>query len=185
MNIIKELREKKGISQRQFAELAGISFGTIQLTESGKHDPKISTLEKISVALGYEPNDLSESVSKFFENAPESIAVVSQNISKKNWQEKLFEFVDEFRRAKNKILISAPPASNAPKNFRALLASTVETLCEELEMEPPGWAEETLALEEPWFVAEIENLKASALQESPVHFRKRNIFVLENFLSRA
>jgi hypothetical protein len=41
------------------------------------------------------------------------------------------------------------------------------------------------ALDSPWFVAGIENLKASALVESPVRFRKRNIFVLANFLERA
>jgi hypothetical protein len=31
----------------------------------------------------------------------------------------------------------------------------------------------------------VENLKASALVESPVHYRKRKIFVLANFLERA
>ena len=41
------------------------------------------------------------------------------------------------------------------------------------------------ALATPWFVAGVENLKALALVESPTHFRKRNIFVLGNFLSRA
>jgi hypothetical protein len=39
-------------------------------------------------------------------------------------------------------------------------------------------------LEEPWFVTGIENLKAMAIVESPVFFRRRLIFVLENFLSR-
>jgi hypothetical protein len=42
-----------------------------------------------------------------------------------------------------------------------------------------------LFLPDPWFVAGIENLKASALVESPVQFRRNNIFVLGNFLSRA
>ncbi|NCO37375.1 MAG: hypothetical protein COZ06_23865 [Armatimonadetes bacterium CG_4_10_14_3_um_filter_66_18] len=40
-------------------------------------------------------------------------------------------------------------------------------------------------LPEPWFVSGIENLKATALVESPTHFRKRRIFVLGNFLERA
>lgn len=42
-----------------------------------------------------------------------------------------------------------------------------------------------LTLPEPWFVAGVENLKATALVESPLPFRRNNIFVLGNFLSRA
>jgi hypothetical protein len=41
------------------------------------------------------------------------------------------------------------------------------------------------ALSEPWFVSGMENLKASALLESPLPFRRNNVFVLGNFLSRA
>jgi hypothetical protein len=42
-----------------------------------------------------------------------------------------------------------------------------------------------LLLPAPWFVAGVENLKASALVESPVQFRRNNVFVLGNFLARA
>ncbi len=68
--------------------------------------------------------------------------------------------------------------------MRALLASTVEMLCDEARLEPPEWCAAVPALPEPWFVAGMEGLKVLALAESPVHFRKRNIFVLGNFLSR-
>jgi hypothetical protein len=37
---------------------------------------------------------------------------------------------------------------------------------------------------DPWFVSGMESLKAIALVESPLPFRLRKIFVLENFLSR-
>jgi hypothetical protein len=40
------------------------------------------------------------------------------------------------------------------------------------------------ACRKPWFVAGMENLKAIAVAESPLRFRIRKIFVLENFLSR-
>ncbi len=63
--------------------------------------------------------------------------------------------------------------------------STVETVCAEVSLPSPGWCCGVEALDSPWFVAGIENLKASALIESPVRFRKRNIFVLANFLDRA
>jgi len=50
---------------------------------------------------------------------------------------------------------------------------------------PPWWANRPLVLAEPWFVSGMENLKATALVESPVQFRRNNVFVLGNFLSRA
>lgn len=185
MNIIKELRTQKGLTQRGVAELAGLSFGTIQLTESGKHDPKVSTLEKINTALGYVPNALTETILNFYKNSPDSIPSLSRRISEKNWKLELFDFVDNFRNTKDFSLIDSAPLFKTPTRLRALIASTVETLCDELELDVPNWISEIPALGNPWFVAEIENLKASAIKESPLHFRKRNIFVLENFLSRA
>lgn len=40
-------------------------------------------------------------------------------------------------------------------------------------------------LKDPWFVTGIENLKAIAIVESPVFFRRRKIFTLQNFPGRA
>jgi hypothetical protein len=66
----------------------------------------------------------------------------------------------------------------------ALLASTAEALCDELGLAPPSWLSEIPACVEPYFVAGLENLKAITIVESPLRFRIRKIFVLENFLSR-
>jgi DNA-binding XRE family transcriptional regulator len=50
---IKELREKKGISQRELAKVAGIASCHIQHLESGRiRNPQFSTLCKIADALG-------------------------------------------------------------------------------------------------------------------------------------
>ena len=66
----------------------------------------------------------------------------------------------------------------------ALLASTAEALCDELSFEPPGWLAKIPECEQPYFVGGFENLKAISIVESPLRFRIRKIFVLENFLSR-
>ena len=79
-----------------------------------------------------------------------------------------------------------PPVSEKPvTGSAALLASTVEMLCAERRMPVPWWCGGAGILPAPWFVSGVENLKALALVESPAHFRKRNIFVLANFLARA
>jgi len=65
-----------------------------------------------------------------------------------------------------------------------ILASVAESICDELKLPAPLWLRDVPACKEPYFVAGLENLKATAIVESPVRFRIRKIFVLENFLYR-
>jgi transcriptional regulator with XRE-family HTH domain len=185
---LKKFRELKGISQRNLAQLAGVSFRTLQLIEGGQHDPKISTLENIVRALGYPKNIFGEFFDKLFSQAPESIAMISNQIlqeGEETWKIHLFNFVDAFRSAKNPTYyIQQAPQNLAPK-MMALLSATVEILCEEKSISPPQWCTQIKDLPEPWFVSGVEYLKPMALVESPLPFRKRNIFVLDNFLNRA
>jgi hypothetical protein len=101
----------------------------------------------------------------------------------KNWSIFLMDFVDDFRYYKNPAAI-AEPLHPADSQLDALLASTAEYLCDELGLQVPTWLADVPACKTPWFVSGMENLKAIALAESPLRFRIRKIFVLENFLSR-
>ena len=65
------------------------------------------------------------------------------------------------------------------------MAATVLELSKELKLRAPLWAKKARPLQTPWFVSGIENLKATALLESPLSFRSKNVFVLNNFLDRA
>ena len=96
----------------------------------------------------------------------------------------LMDFVDDFRHTKDPAAI-AKPVKFSDEHWNALVASTLEYLCRELKIEPPSWVRSVPACRDPWFVSGMENLKAIALVESPLPFRLRKIFVLENFLSRA
>ncbi|RLT34461.1 MAG: hypothetical protein DWI57_16535 [Chloroflexi bacterium] len=101
-----------------------------------------------------------------------------------NWAIFLMDFVDDFRFHKSLAAV-AEPIQPTDSRMDALLASTAEYLCDELSLETPDWLATVPACPSPWFVAGMENLKAIALAESPLRFRIRKIFVLENFLSRA
>ncbi len=100
-----------------------------------------------------------------------------------HWRIPFMEFVDDFRHTRNHHLIEEPFSLN-DGNVDSLLASTVEYLCDELEVETPDWVWDVPSCKEPWFVSGYENLKAISIAESPVFFRRRKIFVLANFLSR-
>lgn len=96
----------------------------------------------------------------------------------------LLEFVDDFRRRLDPKALEEPFAA-CDERLDALAAATAEELCREAGIEPPAWIYEIPACPTPWFVSGLESLKAIALVESPVAFRRRKIFVLENFLARA
>ena len=100
-----------------------------------------------------------------------------------NWRVYLMDFVDEFRRSSDAHSVDEP-FELAGDAKDALLASTAEAICDELEIDVPTWLSEVPACPDPYFVSGLENLKATAIAESPLRFRIRKIFVLENFLSR-
>jgi len=100
-----------------------------------------------------------------------------------HWCIHLMDFVDDFRYYKDPRALAEPFEPGEPK-MDALLASTAEALCDEMGIPPPQWLSEVPACEKPFFVGEIENLKAMSIVQSPLRFRIRKIFVLENFLSR-
>jgi len=99
------------------------------------------------------------------------------------WLIPFMDFVDSFRKHHDVALIQEPFESNNER-FDAILASMVEYLCDELRLEAPAWVWNVPACHDPWFVSGMENLKAITIVESPVYFRRRKIFVLENFLDR-
>ena len=192
MNLVKSLiksRSLSGWSQRNLAGRAGIAYKTLQLLEAGEHDPRVSTLVKLAKALGYPSAWVQGQIEGLFALPDDAIAVIAERIQrggKDSWKIWLFNFVDAFRAAEDKrVFIETPPPPKTSLRIRALLASTVESLCQEAGIKAPLWCESIPGLSVPWFVAEVESLKAMALMTSPVHFRKRNIFVLENFLERA
>ena len=83
-------------------------------------------------------------------------------------------------------LVSEPPVPTGQPETDAYLAALAESLCREFGMCPPAWTEEpSYYLKRPWFAGGLESLKAILLAESPVAFRRRNLFVSANALSRA
>lgn len=57
---IRQQRKAKGMRQEDLAKKAGVSLGYIARLETGRHDPKLGTLQKIAKALGVPVTDLLE-----------------------------------------------------------------------------------------------------------------------------
>ncbi|ADB39301.1 helix-turn-helix domain-containing protein [Spirosoma linguale] len=52
---IKEARNQKGITQREFGKMLGVSHTTVNGYETGKQNLTLDTLEKVAAALGMAP----------------------------------------------------------------------------------------------------------------------------------
>lgn len=71
------------------------------------------------------------------------------------------------------------------RKHAAYIAAMVEELCFTNKLDIPDWVfDKKYRLKEPFFVGGLESLKAFLLVESPVSFRRRNIFVSHNVLKR-
>ncbi len=188
MVVIEEIRKLRGLSQRALAARAGVSFRGVQLLEEPGHNWRVKTLGQVAAAFGLPPAGLDLAVDRFLRVPVDSVRDISIRIASDgfdSWKTHLFNFVDAFRSSRDSALLRDAPVPELDPRLRALCASVTEALCHESGMKPPAWCAGIPALERPWFVAGVENLKAMALVESPAWFRARGIFVLGNFLSRA
>lgn len=188
MRAVEVVRRERGLSQRELAVRASISFRGIQLLEQPGHNWRVSTAEQIAEALGLPRRGVEATVEHFLLTPVDAIHDISLRMvldGFASWKTHLFDFVDAFRSTRNVALVQECPVTELDPRLRALCASVTEALCYETGMPPPAWCAGIPALHSPWFVAGIENLKAMALVESPAWFRARGIFVLGNFLERA
>jgi transcriptional regulator with XRE-family HTH domain len=187
MRVLTDIRKQRGISQRALAHRAAVSFRGLQLLEKSGHNWRIKTVSRVAGALNLPRRGVNLVVDQFLRMRPDSIQEISIRMMLdgfESWKIHLFDFVDAFRATRHCELLD-PPVTGLDIRLQALCATVVEALCAENGLRAPPWCAGIPPLSQPWFVAGIENLKASALVESPAWFRSRNIFVLGNFLSRA
>ena len=72
---VREVRNRKSLSQLELASLAGISQSFLASLESGKKQPSVSTILKLAKALEINPGDL------FPRNASNKLQIKEEIIS--------------------------------------------------------------------------------------------------------
>lgn len=59
---IKSIRKQKGLTQKQLAEMIGVSVGAVQQFEYGKIIPKMDTILLMSTKLNVSPKDINPEI---------------------------------------------------------------------------------------------------------------------------
>ncbi len=167
---------------------AGISRITWRSVTCGSKVVKVDSLLAVANALELDVTILGNSRATSANFAADcstiGVSYLVLRDGNSSWKIHYMNLVDEFRRTLDPRLILLPPPAELSVDLKAMLAGIVQSLCDELAIDSPPWSLRRYDLEKPWFVSETESLKASAILESPLAFRRNQIFVGSNFLQR-
>lgn len=178
---IRDERTRLGLSTRDLARLAGVSYPTISRIENGHEEPRWRTLEKILEVLGHrlspEVNiqhrtrlaDLSEAWSEDATRAQHP-----------DWT-RLRGLADQLklRPALTAQAIMPEPPRSRSEIMDALLASMAEKLADDAGISRPAWTRERPPLAEPWSVVTRPSKRAEVEATTPVQFLHRKLLIPE------
>lgn len=106
------------------------------------------------------------------------------------WRHAIVQLLSDYEGARRRgepaeRLLAATPGHTGDSRIDAALAALAEHLARRDGWRTPTWASDPARYAEPWwFVAGVPALEATALQQSPLAFHKRGIFITEAGLRR-
>lgn len=183
---IREERSRLGLSTRDLARLAGVSYPTISRIENGHEDPRWQTLEKIFDVLGHSLS-LATNTRRQVRLADLSDAWIEDatHAHHPDWT-RLRAFADQLRLHPAHIaqaIMPEPPRSQS-EIMNALLAAMAEKIADDAGISRPSWTRSRPPLLEMWSVATRPAKRAEAEAATPVQFLHRKLLIPETTIWR-
>ena len=169
--MIRTERETLGLSMRDLAALAGVSYPTISRIENGHEDPRWDTLTKIAAALG-------KTLAPTFETRPILRLAdidVDGATGEPDWT-RLRSFADQITLHPEWTAAAIADAPSQDSPFMSnLLAAIAEKLADDAKIQPPDWTKRTVALESRWEAPATPRRRAMHAENTPAQFAARGI----------
>ena len=108
---------------------------------------------------------------------------ILKSLERGEWKPALAELIAHLTRTHSCADFAAPPKCEA--KHLALFAATLNYYSKRLNINCPAWAAIAVpAPDEPWFPAGLVSMRAAAVLESPIEFKRNNVFVTKEFFQR-
>ncbi len=178
--MIRHEREALGLSMRDLAALAGVSYPTISRIENGHEDPRWDTLTKIAAALG-------KTLAPMFEaQAMMRLADIGAkgDTGEPDWT-RLRSFADQIALHPEWTAAAIADAPSSGSSVMTnLLAAVAEKLADDAGIQRPGWTKKVAALESPWEAPATPRRRAMNAENTPAQFAARRITLTQRAIWR-
>lgn len=178
--MIRNERNALGLSIRDLAALAGISYPTISRIENGHDDPRWDTLTKIAAALG-------KTLAPTFESRPILRLAdigISRITGEPDWT-LLRSLADQVTLHPEWTAAAIADSPSEGSLFMLnLLAAIAEKLADDVKIQRPGWTKQIPALESPWAAPATPRRRALNAKNTPAQFAARRITMPERTIWR-
>ena len=176
---IRSERTRMGLSTRDLARLAGVSYPTISRIENGHEQPRWSTLEKIFDVLGRPLTPAGGDRSQLrLADLSDAWTTDATGTQHPDWT-RLRALADQLRLRPALVaqaILPEPPRSRSAL-MDTLLAAVAEKLADDAGIAPARWTRSRPPLCEPWSLPTRAAKRAEAEATTPVQFRRRGLVI--------
>jgi transcriptional regulator with XRE-family HTH domain len=184
--IVTAARAASGLSIRELARLAGVSFTTVARIESGDVDPSVGTLRKIVSAAGRDLRITTElSTSPRATLAAVADAVTAGPAGERPDWTRLRALLDRLTLAPDQVGAAITPRPHPRSRLMdALLAAIAEKLADDNGLPRPGWTRTAPKMRPEWVAPGTPRMQAEYRRRAPKQLLERGLVIDEQSLWR-
>ena len=178
MHLVREVRNRLGLTQEELATRAGTSRTRLSAYEHSRTDPGLHILERIAAAAGLEIAVVPVGTRRMREQT-QAIAVALRSGDEPYGLRLVAEMVGEIRTGLiDASGLEADPGSTGDQQWDALIGGVVEMLSHQRERAVPAWASApSRFLDDMWFVTRLRSVRAAVFADTPPALATRGVFL--------